>query len=148
MLPGCGVVPAWHCWHRNGERCLSSGATVEPCGVWQFMQSSFADAWFHRNGPRFSAWQLKQVSLTLAFFSSFGPMEPCGLWQSEHATLPASIGCAEMRCVSARCILWQLAHTSVCVTLVITASSFAWTLWQSLHVTPFCLCWPPSQCVR
>src|SRR6185369_8561101 len=86
-LPGCGVVPPWHCWHSHGARTFSSGATVEPCGVWQFMQSSLAEACDHRNGPRFSAWQLKQVSLMVLFFTSFGPMEPCGLWQSEQATL-------------------------------------------------------------
>src|SRR3954468_20300466 len=123
MFPGGGVVAPWHCWQSHGARTRSSGETVEPCGVWQFMQSSLAEACDQRKGPRFSAWQVKQVSLTVFFFSSLLPTEPCGLWQSEQATLPASIGGVETRCVSARCFLWQLKQTSACVALASTLSA-------------------------
>lgn len=40
----------------------------------------------------FSAWQVKQVSFKVFFFSIFGPAEPCELWQSEQAILPAASG--------------------------------------------------------
>src|ERR1022692_4627108 len=88
---------------------------LEPCGVWQLVQSSTAGWCSHRNGPRFSAWHCQQVSLTVFILSNFGPAAPCGLWQSEHAILPAAIGCVEILSVSARFSLWQLKHTSGCV---------------------------------
>src|ERR1035438_3447955 len=90
---------------------------LEPCGVWQLVQSSTAGSCSHRNGPRFSAWHCQQVSLTVFILSNFGPAAPCGLWQSVHTIFPASIGCVEIFSVSARCSLWHVKHFSCCVPL-------------------------------
>src|ERR1019366_3605453 len=96
----------------------NSGVMLEPCGVWQLVQSSTAGSCSHRNGPRFSAWHCQQVSLTVFILSNFGPAAPCGLWQSVHTILPASIGCVEIFRVSARCSLWQGEDTFCCGRLV------------------------------
>ena len=45
-----------------------------------------------RNGPRYSAWQLVQVSLTVFFTSCAGAVEPCGEWQEVQAILPSRSG--------------------------------------------------------
>src|SRR3954471_11057295 len=66
----CG--PSWHSSHKNGGRDFSNGVMLEPCGVWQLVQSSVTGWCSHANGPRFSAWQPKQVSVTVFFASSFG----------------------------------------------------------------------------
>jgi hypothetical protein len=38
LLLVCG--PLWHSSHRNGGRDFSNGVMFEPCGVWQYVQSS------------------------------------------------------------------------------------------------------------
>jgi hypothetical protein len=87
--------------------------------------------------------------LTEFFISSFGPVEPCGLWQSEHAILAVlakpvtASGWVEMRRVWARCALWQAKQTSAWVTLLSTFWSGAWMLWQSVQATPRLSCWVP-----
>ena len=36
--------PLWQSWQSQGARALSSGALLEPCGVWQLVQSSATGA--------------------------------------------------------------------------------------------------------
>ena len=50
--------------------------STQPCGLWQIMQSSRTGGWSKRKGPRFSAWQVRQVSVTFTPESSAGPAEP------------------------------------------------------------------------
>ena len=57
-----------------------------PCGSWQIEQSSVTGACSQRKGPRFSAWQVKHVSLSVRPTSAKSAMEPCGLWQSLQAS--------------------------------------------------------------
>src|SRR5512140_3441977 len=86
--------------------------------------------------------------------SSFGPTDPCGLWQSEQAIFAVlgspvtASGCAEMRRVWARCSLWHEKQTSACVALFRTLCSLAWMVWQSVQATPRLSCWLPVQCRR
>lgn len=77
LLLRCG--PSWHSEHKNGERDLSKGVMLEPCAVWQWLQSSVTGWCSHKKGPRFSAWQAMQDSVTVFLLSRFGPAEPCGL---------------------------------------------------------------------
>ena len=51
-------LPEWQLWHNQGGLTFSKGATFEPCATWQLAQSSLAGGCSHRNGPRFSAWQV------------------------------------------------------------------------------------------
>ena len=47
----------------------------------------------HRNGPRFSAWQLVHASSTVVpTFSSLTFVDPCTLWQEVHSSLPSRTG--------------------------------------------------------
>ena len=41
-----------------GEDVDDAAGWLEPCGTWQFEHSSATGACPHRNGPRFSAWQV------------------------------------------------------------------------------------------
>src|SRR5687768_2535389 len=66
------LVWLWHSWHRNGGRDFNRLAMVVPCGWWQIAQSSCTGGWLCTNGPRFSMWQVKQVSFTLSRTSCFG----------------------------------------------------------------------------
>src|SRR4051812_25627155 len=82
-------------------------------------------------------------------------MEPCGLWQSEHFTLPSRIGWCEGLSAALRTCLWQRPHVSAsmgrCVVVKgATVSDFvlSWMLWQSLHATSFFECLPDSQNAR
>ena len=70
----------------------------------------------HRNGPRFSAWQVQHCSLTEVARIILSVFEPCGLWQSAQSSLPSRIGWCERFQVSARTSRWQLKHCSCTLT--------------------------------
>src|SRR6478752_7229959 len=65
---------------------------------------------------------------------SFGPTEPCGLWQSEQETLPSSTGWCD--------------GLPNCVRLSCTASWAACTWWQLVQATSLRSCVLPAQCER
>ena len=57
-------VPRGHVAALAEERLLGDEHAVvvaDPCGSWQVVQLSTTGACSHRNGPRFSAWQLVQL---------------------------------------------------------------------------------------
>ena len=68
----------WQSWHSQGVRLTSRARCEAPCGRWQVRQSSAAGGCSHRKGPRYSAWQDVQVSLTVPVRSMAGPGPPCG----------------------------------------------------------------------
>src|SRR5512147_466109 len=78
---------------------------------------------------------------------SFGPAEPCGLWQSEQTTLPSRIGWREGRLTSERCCLWHVKQTSDWVSLLRTLSGEC-KVWQEVQAVPRVSCVLPSQCER
>ena len=89
----------------------------------------------HSSGPRFSAWQVKQVWLSVGFFSIAALLDPCALWQSLHVMRPNRTGCDDAFWNSERCCLWQAKHTSGWVLLLCTGSRSACSLWQSVHAS-------------
>ena len=80
---------------------------VVPCGWWQIAQSSCTGGWLWTNGPRFSMWPVKQVSVTLSRTSCFG-LPPCTLWQEAQDILPSGTGWCTGRFICTRCSLWQV----------------------------------------
>src|SRR5215212_4535993 len=100
------------------------------------------------NGPRFSAWQLAQVSFNvLPVFSIRTLLEPCGVWQEVQSILPSRTGmCPDFFTFIASC-LWQVAQVSPAVTVFNCAfSDFGLcTLWQVAHETFRVACMPPSK---
>ena len=65
------------------------------------------------------------MSLTVSRTSIFEPAPPCGLWQSEHATLPSLIGWREGRLTWARISLWQVSQVFL--------SGFPFASWHAMH---------------
>ncbi len=61
---------------------------VAPCGLWQVVQESVTGSCSHKKGPRFSAWQLVQVSLTDAFASKVAASEPSGFMATAASHQP------------------------------------------------------------
>ena len=53
----------WQRWQSIGSFATSIRSLFEPCGSWQVTQFSRPTACSHRNGPRFSAWQVAHASL-------------------------------------------------------------------------------------
>src|SRR3990172_11716616 len=89
MVGGCRDV-TWQRWQRNGCLATSMGSLFDPCGSWQVTQLSDTGACSHRYGPRFSAWQLVQLSsIVVPTLSSLTLVEPCTLWHDAHAILPS-----------------------------------------------------------
>src|SRR4051812_32815288 len=80
---------------------------------------------------------------------------PCGLWQSEHFTLPSRIGWCEGLSVALRTCLWQRPQVSASMgrDVVVNGATdrdlaLSWMLWQSEQATSFFACLPDSQNVR
>jgi hypothetical protein len=124
-------------WQSIGERATSIRSLEEPWGSWQVVQFSRTGAWSQRNGPRFSAWQLVQNSLTvLPCLSSRTFVEPCWLWQVEHSSLPSRTGMCEERRILAASSRWHWAQVSVTEAILRwPVSDFGvWTLWQETQV--------------
>src|SRR5262245_46288118 len=90
-------VSTWHCWQRRGLATLSIFSWFEPWGSWQFVQLSVTGACSQRKGSRFSAWQVKQVSLVDIALRLCCVTPPCGLWQDVHVILPSRSGMWEDR---------------------------------------------------
>ena len=64
-----------------------------PCESWQVVQLSTTGACSHRNGPRFSVWQLVQLwSTVVPARSSLTFTEPCTLWHEAQVILPSRTG--------------------------------------------------------
>src|SRR5262245_50886273 len=119
-------------------RTTSIRSFEEPCGSWHVAQLSFTGACSQSIGPRISAWQLIQSSLTeLPTLSALTLLiDPCGLWQEEHDILPSRTGmCATARSVLTTWTRWQDAHKAVSVGFTsCRANDFGlWTLWQLVH---------------
>src|SRR5688572_5075634 len=80
-----------------------------------------------------------------------GVRAPCGLWQSEHLTLPSMIGWCEGLRVALRTCLWQVPQVSASIGRAVvvygaTCSALSpWMLWQLLQVTSLRECLPDSQ---
>jgi len=75
-----------------GVFSFRSFACEDPCGLWQVRQLSSTGGCENTNGPRLSAWQDLHWSLTDSCLTIACDSAPCGLWQSEHLTLPSVIG--------------------------------------------------------
>src|SRR5215510_2724872 len=89
---GCREV-TWHRWHRNGRLATSSRSLLLPCGSWHVTQALATGACSHRNGPRFSAWQLVQLSsIVVPTFRSRTFCEPCGLWHDPQVSWASRTG--------------------------------------------------------
>src|SRR5574339_63571 len=137
----------WHRWQSIGTFATSIRSLLDPCGSWQVTQFSRPTACSNRNGPRFSAWQLAQLSATeLPSLSIFTFCEPWGLWQEEHASLPSRTGMCCERCTLFTTFWWHWAHVSIWVSVFSCAfSDFgACTLWQVRHDRLRASCLPPD----
>ena len=81
----------------------------------------------HRNGPRFSAWQLVQASLIeLPSRSIFTFCDPCGLWQDVHsifAPLSSPTGMCDERCTLFTSLRWHCTQVSSTVAVLSCAFS-------------------------
>jgi hypothetical protein len=77
---------------QQRRRLGEQGAAQRPVRVWQSAQSSATGACSQSRGPRLSAWQLKQVWLSVGLFSIATVVEPCGLWQSLQPISPKRTG--------------------------------------------------------
>src|SRR3954468_2758612 len=128
----------WQRWHSIGALATSIRSLFEPCGSWQLAQFSRPAACSHRNGPRFSAWQLAHASLiVLPTFSIRTLFDPCGVWHDVHSILPSRSGmCPDFLTFIASC-LWQVSQVSVAVAVFSwNLSDFgAWMLWHLPHAT-------------
>src|SRR3990172_8212844 len=108
-------LSTWHCWQSRGLATFSRFSWFEPCGSWQVAQLSTTGACSQRKGPRFSAWQVKHVSLAEFSLRSAGVTVPCGLWQAVQVILPSRSGMCEERIVCAR--FWRGHWPQVSVTV-------------------------------
>ena len=89
----------WQRWQRNGSLLTSIRSLFDPCGSWQVVQLSVTGACSHRYGPRFSAWQLVQLSsIVVPALSSRTLVLPCVLWQDEQVIPPSRTGICVKRC--------------------------------------------------
>ena len=83
--------------------------------MWQDRQFSSTGGCPNMNGPRLSAWQEKHCWFTVSCFTMAGVRAPCGLWQSEHFTLPSRIGWCEGFIVALRTCLWHVPQMSASI---------------------------------
>src|SRR3989304_3589155 len=108
-------LSTWHCWQSRGLATFRRFSWFEPCGSWQVAQLSTTGACSQRKGPRFSAWQVKHVSLAEFSLRSAGVTVPCGLWQAVQVILPSRSGMCEERIVCARFWRWHWPQGSITV---------------------------------
>src|SRR5436309_3324574 len=103
--------------------CLATSmrSMFEPCASWHVVQLSRVTWWSHRNGPRFSAWQVAHASLTeLPSRSILTFCDPCGLWQVVHCILaPFSVptGLCDDFCTLFTWVRWHCTHVSSTVSV-------------------------------
>ena len=131
---------AWHCWHSSGGVLVSRALRKDPCAVWHSEQSSVTGACSQSRGPRLSAWQLKQVWLSVGLFSIATVVEPCALWQSLQPISPKRTGWVDGFWKSPRFCRWQLKHTSGSLLLTSTGSRSWCIRWQSPQATSLRSC--------
>src|SRR4029079_2368038 len=128
----------WQRWQSIGMRVTSMRSFDEPCGSWQVAQFSRTGACSKIIGPGISVGQLLHSSATeLPVFRFLTLLiEPCGLWQELHDSLPSRTGmCATARSVLVTCSRWHVAQTcfSVGWTSCRAVDFGLWTLWHVLH---------------
>src|SRR5512132_2734859 len=101
----------WQRWQSIGARATSMRSLEDPCASWHVVHPSRTGAWSNRNGPRFSAWQLMQNSVTVdPVFSRRTLVVPCGEWQEVHSIFPSRTGMCDPRCILAALSRWHGAH--------------------------------------
>src|SRR5690349_13640986 len=99
-----------------GSLAPSIRSLLDPRGSWQVLHASRTGAGAHRNGRRFSAWQLTQVSLIQLPTRSIRTfVDPCGLWQDTQSIFPSLSGMWPDRCSLATSVLWHVTQTSIVV---------------------------------
>src|SRR5512138_2796134 len=105
---------------------------LDPCGSWQFTQLSTTGACSHSIGPRFSAWQLVQLSLTVVpALSNRTLADPCTLWHEVQLSLPSRTGMWLARFNLFTTFRWHVAHSSASLAAFSCDSPLAlWMLWQ------------------
>src|SRR5437763_474269 len=109
----------------------------EPCGSWHVTHAFATGACSQIAGPRFSVWQLVQLSsIVVPTFSSRTFCEPCTLWQDAQVSEPSRTGMCWNRCVLLTTFWWQVAH--ICC----SDAAFSWcapfgscTLWHVTQLT-------------
>src|SRR5690242_1784551 len=103
----------WHRWQSIVSFVTSMRLLDEPCGSWHVLHFSATGSCSHRNGPRFSAWQLVHDSLTvLPFLSRRTFVDPCGLWQELQSIFPSRTGMCAERCIFDALSGWHLPQVS------------------------------------
>src|SRR5512132_3602931 len=126
----------WQRWQSIGTFATSMRSLLDPCGSWQVTQFSRPTACSHRNGPRFSVWQLAQASvIEVPSLSIFTFCDPCGLWQVVHSILApffSPTGMCDDLCTLLTSLRWHWTQVSCTVSVFNCAfSDFgACTLWQ------------------
>src|SRR6185436_8495671 len=141
----------WQRWHSIGTLATSIRSLFEPCASWQVTQLSRPTLCSHRNGPRFSAWQVAHASVTdVPSLSIFTFCDPCGLWQVVHSILVplnSPTGMWDDLWTLLTSLRWHCTHVSVTDSVFSCAfSDFgAWTLWQVTQPTLRLSCLPPSK---
>src|SRR5512139_3594614 len=118
----------------------------EPCGSWQVAQLSATGACSHMYGPRFSAWQLVQLSsIVVPVFSSFWFELPWTLWHDAHDILPSRTGMWLKRFCLFTIARWHDAHSSDSLFAFSCLSPTGeCTLWQLAQPTLRLSCWLPA----
>src|SRR5678816_2714153 len=150
MVAGCRLW-MWHRWQSIGSFATSIRSLFDPCGSWQVTQFSRPTACSHRNGPRFSAWQVAHASvIEVPSLSIFTLFEPCGLWQVVHSILLpffSPTGMCDDLCTLLTSFTWHCTHVSLTVSVFSCAfSDFGvWTLWQLTQPTLRASCLPPAK---
>src|SRR5690349_14536516 len=85
----------------------------EPCGSWHVTQAFATGACSQRYGPRFSAWQLAQLSsIVVPVLSIRTLVDPWTLWHDEQLSAPSRTGMWLNRFCLLTMFRWQVAHTS------------------------------------
>src|SRR4029453_7643138 len=88
----------------------------DPCGSWHDTQEFATGACSHRYGPRFSAWQLAQLSsIVVPVLSSRTFVDPCTLWHDEHDIAPSRTGMWLRRACLFPTLRWQVAQVCISV---------------------------------
>src|ERR1700737_2921406 len=125
----------WHRWQSIGSFATSIRSLLDPCGSWQVLQASRTGAWSHRNGPRFSVWQLTHVSFTqFPTLSMRTLVAPWGLWQDAQSILPSRKGMWPERWSLETSVLWHVPQVSMTVA-VFSCACGDFGLWTEWHVT-------------
>src|SRR6478609_4756066 len=141
----------WQRWQSIGSFATSMRSLFDPCGSWQVTQFSRPTACSHRNGPRFSAWQVAHASvIDVPSLSIFTFCDPCGLWQVVHSILLpffSPTGMWEDLWTLSVSFWWHCTHVSeIDAARSCPLSDFGvCTLWQVTQPTLRASCLPPAK---